>query len=354
MAKDSERDAAAISDASARVEHLIDQGVEPQEAQAAGRAYIIERSTVNNYLPKGIKAELEISPTHPNFSQAVSLYEQFEAERPDWVADHIDSNTVREIRSYQRHLQQTGSEEEALARINASDEKLYKALEPKVIAEASDAIVEDLRDGIFLTHNGINDSDRLRLLIKGDFKYYVEQGLGTESAMAQTINNIKGRYTAVGGEMYLNNEGWGQNADKALEAALKVYAKENEAVGFFGGADLDSVSARPVPNKPGMIRLSLKGSLMSLGSMTDVSIKDVMSSYTDGAKATAVKAAAKSQDAKHLKVERLAKEALTPIPASISSGKSTNAYIQMLEVRESKWASLTNEQRDAHMQRQRR
>lgn len=352
IAKDADRDAAAMADAQSKVEQMLKTGKTDEEgAAAAGRAYLIERSTINNYLPKQLRGELEISPTHPNFSSAVDLYDQFEAERPGWVAEHMDSNTVREIRSYKRHLTQTGDPQKALERINTNDPSLYSNLTPKMVSKAENQIVDDMRDGLLWSDNGISDSDRLRGLVKDDFKYYVEQGLGVEAAMEQTMLNLDGRYVAVGGELYLTNEGWGSNANEALNVALEAYAMEQGQTEWWSSdsPNVDMVRAMPVPNKPGYVRFSVKGSLMSLGSMTEVPISDVMGGYTAFKNA----AAALAEDRQDVDLETKARNSLTPIPISVSI-ENPELYQRMVEERDRKWNSLTPAQRDAHKARQRR
>lgn len=352
---DAGRDTAAMQDASAHAESIADKNpaLQEEDVKAIARAYLIERSTTNNYLPKQLKGELEISPTHPRFVDAYELYKTFEGERKGWVGHEIDPRVTRSFGAYARHLRETGDTKKAIERISAFDRGLYEAIKPEDRTKAEDKIVDTLRDGFMFGDNDINDSHRLRSIVTEDFRYYVESGMPYEMAIEESYNNLSDRYSVVDGELYDINDGWGKDAQKAANMAKEALAIDYEETTFWTGRpDISDISIIPTPGKQGYVRVALAGALQSLGSMTDVPIADLMANYNDAEEAINILSAKASEDEKSADVIERAKAELTPIPVQFSY-KHPELYQQLLEQRETKWNSLTQAQRDAHEARQR-
>lgn len=352
MKSNSERDEAANKHANDVVTRAIEQGATEDEAAAIGRASLIDAAVRNNYAPTALRDQIEVSPQNAEaWTAGYDLYTQMRARKASSkVLNQIDSDTVRAYETYERLVRETGNPERARESIASSDFSLWKNVGDSVKTDMENSVVDTLRDGFLFGDNDINDSTRLRTMVKEDLEYYVSKGFPEDEAVKMAVNNLdpeRQRYTVVAGELYRSTEGWGTQASEAVKLAKETYAEQNDVRGFFGGIDSDDINVRPVPNKPGYVYIAGPGPLASFGSAEEVSIEQINEGYAAFNEGVA-RASAEARDEK---VVESAMNELYPLPKGHGVGTDVRRSFAKKE-QERRWNALTPEQQDALIDRQ--
>ncbi|MDJ0708924.1 MAG: hypothetical protein QNJ14_00970 [Woeseiaceae bacterium] len=338
---DNEKDAASMLDAQAVVANAIAQGREPEEAEALGRAYLVERSTVNNHLPGALKDEIDVSPKNSEaWQNAVALYDQLESQQEGFVGRYLRSDLVRDIVTYKRMLREYGGNaEQALEALNAIDRELPKQVPTKDRREAEESVRDKLADGPLLS-TLVEDSLPLRKMIADEMDYYLSRGYSLEQAEKNALDSLhpkSGRYMVVEGHLYKNGGGWDHNAAKVAEWTREQYAEEND----LNSGDVEIV---PIPAKPGRVRI-ISDDMMLPGSVTEVAISDLNAEWQRGQVEAEREAIEKGRQAARDEAIQKAKEANYPLPSPSSFRDPAMLDLMLLE-RERRWNALTDAQRE--------
>jgi hypothetical protein len=235
--------------------------------------YSVERSVVNGKLPSVLKDQLSVNIRNPaRFKQAGELYRQLEAQLPGFAETQLTDKQSRMLETYNRLLQDTGSEQAALEALEAFEPLRWKsdAIDQEDLQDSiEDAIVDvtDERIGPF----DYAETDRLRARISAEVKHYVDMGYDVDQAAEFAATAIKKRSVRAGDYLYNLDAGWGSDAQAEME-----WAVQNEA--DHQGVEADSIRLIPHPSKPNSVLIENINSILP-GTGFEMPISEIAANY---------------------------------------------------------------------------
>jgi hypothetical protein len=358
MSPDELEDASKTAAVTVRQKALAD-GATEEQAQEQAILQTVAWSVESNEIPKWVRSEMSINPANREaFLNSISLFDTFEAKQPGFAAAALgDDEAIATIQRFKRLRAELADDDRAFEMLSQFDPELVKQVTPKERREAVENVFKRLdkladKGAGFFTDAGVNDTTRNRKLVNAELDWYLSRGYSVDSAMKAAIdalNPVNGRFVQIDGHLFPRSEGWGANAQAAVDQQKEAYATENNI-------DVDDVEVRPIPNKPGQVAFQDRGYVLS-GGMDPMDIEELNKSYAESQPQVTPEenaevredAAMEAQKKRRARATADAKAKLFPIH-NVSARDRRN-YEFAMDARERAWNKLTPEQQERLIRR---
>jgi hypothetical protein len=255
-------------------ENLQNEGLAPEEMEAQLVKAGIERSVVNNRVPKTFKDRLMVGIRNPKkFQQAAEFYDQFEAQLPGFIENHIGDKQSMLFETYGRLLDDTGSEQGAMAALEAYQYGLHKEGGQDFQDDRMDAIedaVSTITDKPWSVNN-YEQTARINKRVAAQVNHYIDMGYDLDEATDFAVTAITRRSTRVGDYLYELDAGWGP--EPLLE---HEWAVANAAA--HAGTEPEDIRIVPHPNDPKSVLIQRMSDVLP-GSGQVMAISDISNAY---------------------------------------------------------------------------
>lgn len=318
---------------------------DPEELADALLTLTIERSVTMDRLPSVLKDQLTVNVNNPaKYKQARELYERLEAQLPGFVETQIDDKKARQLATYNRLLQDYGSEEQALKALSEFDPK-RAASSKTLVDDAVDAAVGTLVDKPWSAFNH-TVTPELRRRVQDEVVHYVNLGYTPEEAGKFAHAAIDKRSVRIGDYLYASDAGWGAQPEEELK-----WAAENEA--RHRGVDADSIRIVPHPRKHDVVLVQDMDAILP-GTGFQMKVADISSAYkrfqSEVSEQSLDKGIDKGADSVDLRkeAEERAKARTMHVSRHIEPGIRT----ALESARDARWKALTQGERDLLIQQE--